>query len=95
MLHCYRKLYRTCQRVFHGDPTTLHAAKRKLKAEFLKNSEVVEEAAVEKLVQEGLQASQFLQQHVVQAVESGEKLFRMRFNEDHVLANNLKPVKRS
>ena len=54
VLRCFRKLYRTCQRVFEGDEATLRAARAKLKEEFFKNADITDEATLQKVKVEPL-----------------------------------------
>ncbi|KAG5453776.1 Complex III assembly factor lyrm7 [Clonorchis sinensis] len=72
-------LHRTCRVVFHGDESTLQAAKERIRAEFRANQAVTDSQKIEELLKYGEDVEMLLRTTVIQ-MEYNEKDNRFKLN---------------
>ena len=86
---CYRELHRARKTVFANDDYALNAARLRINEEFNKNRNVDDEVQIERLIQDGYDAVEYLRKFVVQAPYNPEKgAFEMKLTKDHHLEDN-------
>merc|ERR1712004_227143 len=71
VLGLYKRLHRTTQKVFQGDPMALGQAYNKVRHEFEKNKHVTSETSIEELLNFGESADEVLRRKVIE-LEFGE-----------------------
>ncbi|XP_064400626.1 complex III assembly factor LYRM7-like [Halichondria panicea] len=89
ILRLYRKLHRTCRKVFVDDVEALNVFRRRIKDDFWKNRHMTEKEELTKVIDEATEAERFLRQNVVQLVQTNQDTYRVKIREDTVLNDNV------
>ncbi|XP_076053411.1 complex III assembly factor LYRM7-like [Oratosquilla oratoria] len=82
VLHVFKALHRTRQRVFQDDIQALSAARNKINEEFAKNKNITSEKSIEELVLYGHQVEEILRTNVIQTVKKEEGHYQAVIRED-------------
>ena len=88
VLGLYKRLHRTTQKVFQGDPMALGQAYNKVRQEFEKNKHVTSQTSIEELVNFGESANEVLRKKVIQLEEISENKYKINISEETELGEN-------
>ena len=88
ILGLYKKLHRTTQKVFRGDPYAMGQAYNRVREEFEKHKRVTNPTTIEELVKLGESADEVLRKKVIQLEEIGENKYKVNVTEDTEFGEN-------
>ncbi|TNN11939.1 Complex III assembly factor LYRM7 [Schistosoma japonicum] len=93
-LTIFRKLHRTCQKVFKGDVETLQAAREKINSEFKANQNETNTEKIDELLKTAEDCELLIRTTVIQSelVDVEKNLYRMNLREDLAYQENEPPV---
>lgn len=91
VLGCFKQLHRTRLTVFEGDTTALAAAREKINAEFHKNKNVSDMAAVEELLTLGRQVEEVLRTSVLQVAQKEDGVYSAKIRPEVTKIDTSKP----
>ncbi|CAH8457682.1 unnamed protein product [Heterobilharzia americana] len=91
----FKKLHRTCQKVFKGDSETLKAAREKINSEFRNNRSETDADKINELLQTAEDSEMLIRTTVIQMelVNEEKNIYRMNLREDLAFQDNEPHVK--